>query len=124
MSDIKEIMHHFTRSLIVFSQSTGMQACHDPHRTHSESPKCPQKCSVIEKYFKFPLCSLFLYCPFLQRKKVLIIPKKKYHMVPSEPFEFRGRKSNISLCQLRKKDNPSPPAQNPILFLFNRDIIK
>lgn len=34
----------------------------------------PQKYSMIEKYLKFPLCSLFLCCPSSQGEKVLIVP--------------------------------------------------
>lgn len=30
-----------------------------------------KKCSVIEKYLKFPLCSFFLYCPLLHSKNIL-----------------------------------------------------
>lgn len=80
------------------------------HTRHMSPERQPQKCSMIEKYLKFPLCSLFLCCSSPQKKKVLIVPKKKYHMDPSEPFDFHGMKPNASLCLVRGKDSPSPPA--------------
>lgn len=109
MSDIKGIMQVLDALLSIHRDAANVRI-----RTRHMSPKRqPQKCSMIEKYLKFPLCSLFLSCPSPQRKKVLIVPKKKkkkYHMDPSEPLDFHGMKPNASLSLGRRKDCPSPPA--------------
>lgn len=57
-------------ALLSIHRDAGTVRIHTGHT--SESPKCqPQKCSMIEKYLKFPLCSLFLYCPSMPEEKSL-----------------------------------------------------
>lgn len=58
--------------------------CEDPHGAQRQ----PLKCSMIEKYFKFPLC--VLSCPWLQREKVLIVPCESLGSIRSHCLPWNG----------------------------------
>lgn len=124
MSDIKGIMQVLNALLSIHRDAANVRIS----TRHTGPKRQPQKCSMIEKYLKFPLCFLFLIVSITAEEKsfnsILKKKKKKYHMDPSEPFDFQGMKPNAGLSLGRRKDCPSPPALNPILLLSIRAIIK